>query len=114
EPAIALADQVATDLQCSEVLTPRRDEGEERDHEAVPVTHSISKSDRLPSSRHVLVHQSLANVEKLHAGDDGPRRAWRGSRRIKSRFYFLKPRPVAFRHHQPSDQIKRMDPARDR
>ena len=41
KPAIALPDKVTTDLKRSEILTPDRNKGEERDHQAVAVTDGI-------------------------------------------------------------------------
>jgi hypothetical protein len=43
--AITLPDKVTTDLECSEIFRPDRNKGEERDHEAVAITHGVIHSD---------------------------------------------------------------------
>src|SRR5262249_3178801 len=114
EPAITLADQVATDLKCSEILTPDRDEGEERDHQAVPETDGGTHADRRARRRSALVHQRLSEFEQPEAGNHGPDWTRGGRRPVEPRFDGLEPNPVAFRHHHPSDQIERMNPTCDR
>jgi len=73
EPAIALPDNVTTNLKRSEVLTPDRDKGEERDHQATTVTDGVFTADRIAGCWSALVHKLLPDVEELEAGNDGRR-----------------------------------------
>src|SRR5262249_46393846 len=86
KPAIALADQMATDLQCSQILTPDRDEGEERDHEAVAVTDGVPYTDRSSRCWLALVHQLLSELEQPEASNHRPDRSKGGRRSIEPRF----------------------------
>ena len=69
---IALADKMTTDFKRSEIFRSDRDKGDERDHQAVAVTHGVILADRSTGYGVALVHQLLPKLKELDAGNDGP------------------------------------------
>jgi hypothetical protein len=105
---------VATDLKRGEIFSSDRNKREQRSHQAIAVMDGVMHADRSAWFWFAFVHQLLAKVEQLEAGNDGP--DWRvgGRCRAEPRFDGLQPTPIVFRHHHPSGAIERVDMAHDR
>ena len=109
EPVIALLYELAADFDCRKVLAPNGDEGEQRDHQAIPILNCVDLTYCAGQSRLDFIHQLLAQFEQLNARYDRTGRATNWRCRVKPRLEGLEPSPIGVRHHDPGGFVKEID-----